>query len=77
MSVRVTRSWELPERLATPESVYLERRRLVQAMALGPLIAAAAPLLRAAPARAEDADPSVLLYPGPAQRGLCARQAAF
>jgi sulfoxide reductase catalytic subunit YedY len=63
MSVRVTRSWELPERLATPESVYLERRRLVQAMALGPLIAAAAPLLRAAPARAEDADPSVLLYP--------------
>ena len=63
MLVRVKRSWELPERLATPEPVYLERRRLVQAMALGPLIAAAAPLLRAAPARAEDADPSVLLYP--------------
>ena len=63
MLVRVKRSWELSERLATPELVYLERRRLVQAMALGPLIAAAAPLLRAAPARAEDADPSVLLYP--------------
>jgi methionine sulfoxide reductase catalytic subunit len=63
MLVRVKRSWELPERLATPEPVYLERRRLVQAMALGPLIAAAAPFLRAAPARAEDADPSVLLYP--------------
>ena len=61
MLVRIKRSWELPERLATPEPVYLERRRLVQAMALGPLIAAAAPLLRAA--RAEDADPSVLLYP--------------
>jgi sulfoxide reductase catalytic subunit YedY len=63
MLVRVKRSWELSERLATPEPVYLERRRLVQAMALGPLIAAAAPFLRAAPARAEDADPSVLLYP--------------
>ena len=61
MLVRIKRSWELPERLATPEPVYLERRRLVQAMALGPLIAAAAPLLRAA--RADDADPSVLLYP--------------
>jgi sulfoxide reductase catalytic subunit YedY len=63
MLVRVKRSWELSERLATPEPVYLERRRLVQAMALGPLIAAAAPFLCAAPARAEDADPSVLLYP--------------
>ena len=32
MLVRFKRSWELPERLATPEPVYLERRRLVQAM---------------------------------------------
>jgi methionine sulfoxide reductase catalytic subunit len=63
MLVRIKRSWELPERLATPESVHADRRRLVQAMALGPLLAAAGPLLRAAPAFAEQADPSVLLYP--------------
>jgi sulfoxide reductase catalytic subunit YedY len=63
MLIRIKRSWELPERAATPESVYMDRRRLVQAMALGPLIAAGAPFLRGAPARAEGADPSVLLYP--------------
>ena len=63
MLIRIKRSWELPERLATPESVHADRRRLVQAMALGPLIAAGAPLLRGASARAEAADPSVLLYP--------------
>jgi methionine sulfoxide reductase catalytic subunit len=62
MLVRIKRGWELPERLATPESVYADRRRLVQAMALGPLLAAAGPLLRQARAAAE-ADPSALLYP--------------
>jgi sulfoxide reductase catalytic subunit YedY len=63
MLVRIKRSWELPERLATPERVYADRRRLVQAMALGPLLAAAGPLLRARSASAEEADPSRLLYP--------------
>ena len=63
MLVRIKRGWELPERLATPESVYADRRRLVQAMALAPLLAAAGPLLRPARAAAEEADPSRLLYP--------------
>ena len=63
MLIRIKRGWELPERLATPESVYADRRRLVQAMALGPLLAAAGPLLRPARAAAEEADPSRLLYP--------------
>ena len=63
MLVRIKRSWELPERLATPESVYADRRRLVQAMALGPLLAAAGPLLRPARAAEQEADPSRLLYP--------------
>jgi sulfoxide reductase catalytic subunit YedY len=62
MLVRIKRGWELPERLATPESVYADRRRLVQAMALGPLLAAAGPLLRAARAE-QEVDPSRLLYP--------------
>ena len=63
MLVRIKRSWELPERLATPGSVYADRRRLVQAMALGPLLAAAGPLLRPARAAEQEADPSRLLYP--------------
>ena len=63
MLIRIKRGWELPERLATPESVYADRRRLVQAMALGPLLAAAGPLLRPARAAGEEADPSRLLYP--------------
>ena len=63
MLVRIKRSWELPERLATPESIHADRRRLVQAMALAPLLAAGMPLLRVGPALAEEADPSVLLYP--------------
>ena len=63
MLVRIKRGWELPERLATPESVHADRRRLLQAMALGPLLAAAGPLLRPAGAAAEEADPSRLLYP--------------
>jgi sulfoxide reductase catalytic subunit YedY len=63
MLIRIRRGWELPERLATAESVYADRRRLVQAMALGPLLAAAGPWLGPARAAAEAADPSVLLYP--------------
>jgi sulfoxide reductase catalytic subunit YedY len=63
MLVRIKRGWEMPERLATPESVNADRRRLVQAMALAPLLAAAGPLLRPARAAAEEADPSRLLYP--------------
>ena len=63
MLVRIKRSWELPERLATPESIHADRRRLVQAMALAPLLAGGMPLLRVGPALAEEADPSVLLYP--------------
>jgi sulfoxide reductase catalytic subunit YedY len=63
MLIRIKRNWEMPEREATPESVYADRRRLVQGLALGPLLAASAPLLRATKALAQEVDPTVLLYP--------------
>lgn len=63
MLVRRRRGWELPEALATPESIYLNRRAL---------LGAGAGLLGAAtvgdPTRAEAtdaADPSAALYPAP------------
>jgi sulfoxide reductase catalytic subunit YedY len=61
MLIKRTRGWELPERQATPESAYLNRRTLVKAMGLGAIsgaIAAGVPGL----ALAED-DPSAKLYP--------------
>jgi len=42
MLIKIRQGWELPERLATPESVYLNRRQLAKAIAAGPIVAAAA-----------------------------------
>lgn len=58
MLVRVKRSWELPESLATPEAVYLNRRQLLAGAAL-----AAGAALLAPRAKAEEGDPSAPLYP--------------
>ncbi len=57
MLIRRRKGWELPEREATSESLYLNRRTLVKAMGLGG-IALAAPGI----ALAED-DPSAGKYP--------------
>jgi sulfoxide reductase catalytic subunit YedY len=57
MLIKRTKGWELPERAATPESLYLDRRTLVKAMGLGG-IALAAPAI----ALAQD-DPSAKKYP--------------
>lgn len=54
MLTRTRRGWELPERAATPERIYHDRRRLLAGMAAGPLLAAAGPLFAAAPAYAAD-----------------------
>jgi len=35
--LRIRRSWEIPERLATPEAVFLSRRQLLAALGLGAL----------------------------------------
>jgi methionine sulfoxide reductase catalytic subunit len=58
MLIRRRRGWELPERAATPEALFWQRRRLLQAMAAGPLLAS--PLGAQA---ADEKDPSAGLYP--------------
>ncbi|MBS0520432.1 MAG: protein-methionine-sulfoxide reductase catalytic subunit MsrP [Proteobacteria bacterium] len=60
MLIKRLRGWELPERRATSESLYLNRRALVQAMGLG-IAGAALPGLALADDKA--ADPSAHFYP--------------
>jgi sulfoxide reductase catalytic subunit YedY len=64
MLVKAKRGWEIPESQATPESVYTNRRTLLQAMGFGTLLAATAPAMHAAlAADPAPADPSAKLYP--------------
>ncbi len=56
MLIKKLKGWELPERLATPEHMFLNRRKFMAASA------GAAALFGAGGARAED-DPSMGLYP--------------
>ena len=66
MRIRIPRGWERPEREATDESLFINRRRLVKSIAAGPvlLMGGAAGLLAGcdSEARAEP-DPSADLYP--------------
>jgi len=65
MLIKRRRGWELAEREATPESVFLNRRSLIKAAGLGSVLAATAPFARALGAEepAAPADPSAGLYP--------------
>jgi sulfoxide reductase catalytic subunit YedY len=45
MLIKIKRGWEIPEREATPEHIFHDRRRLAKLIAAGPILAAAAPLL--------------------------------
>jgi len=60
MLIRQKRGWELVESEATPEAVFHDRRRILQAMGFGAMLAAAP--VEAALA-APEADPSAGLYP--------------
>jgi sulfoxide reductase catalytic subunit YedY len=60
MLIKRRQGWELPERLATSEDIYLNRRELVRAMGLGAL---GMSMPAAAFAQAADADPSAKYYP--------------
>jgi sulfoxide reductase catalytic subunit YedY len=64
MLIKRSKGWELPERQATPEGLYLDRRRLVQAMGLG-LATSAAGLALPHVVLADEkmADPTVQYYP--------------
>ena len=66
MAIRHKRGWEIPQSLATPETVFLNRRGLLKGVAAGAMLAVpvAAGLPRTAGAAA-DADPSAGLYPAP------------
>ena len=63
MLTRSKRSWELPERLATPEHVYLNRRRLLGGMAVGSLVAATSACLPEAVAEDQSSTFLSELYP--------------
>ena len=60
MHIRIPKGWELPERLATPEDVFLNRRTF---LAGSGSIAAVSALPGAAFAAPQDADPTADLYP--------------
>ena len=62
MLIRRKKGWELPERATTDEAVFRNRRRLIQGLAAGSILAPG--LLRASPAAtADEPDPSAALYP--------------
>jgi sulfoxide reductase catalytic subunit YedY len=61
MLIKRRKGWELPEREATPESLHLDRRRLVKAMGLAGMTIAAPGLALA------EGDPSAGKYPAPRQ----------
>ncbi len=64
MLIKSRKGWELPDSAATPESVYLNRRNLLKAVAAGPIVAGAASILNPAAARAAAGDdPTAGLYP--------------
>ncbi len=74
MLIKTKRGWELPERAATPESVFHNRRRLIKGLAAGSILVGAPTLLAACdddPTQAAQAavnaptevDPSAGLYP--------------
>jgi sulfoxide reductase catalytic subunit YedY len=66
MLIKRKRGWEIPEREATPEHIFHDRRRLAKLIAAGPILAAAAPLLPRGAVAADD--PSTGPYP--AQRNM-------
>jgi sulfoxide reductase catalytic subunit YedY len=64
MLIKRNPGWRIPESRATPEAVYLDRRRLLQAMGLGAgLLAAGGAAIGLRPAHAADPDPTADLYP--------------
>lgn len=70
MWIKRTRGWELPERAATPEDVFRDRRRFLQGVGAGAALAAAGggalwPRPAGAQMGAPAGDPTVDLYPVP------------
>ncbi|MEM7041621.1 MAG: protein-methionine-sulfoxide reductase catalytic subunit MsrP [Pseudomonadota bacterium] len=62
MLIKRLRGWELPEREATPESLYWQRRDLLKSMGAGAAILAGGTIPMASALASED-DPTTDLYP--------------
>jgi sulfoxide reductase catalytic subunit YedY len=62
MLIKRRRGWELPERAASPEHLFLERRGLIKGLAAGTMLLSGA-MAPGRAADAEDGDPSADLYP--------------
>ena len=71
MLIKRKRGWEIPEKEATPEAVFQDRRRLLEAMGFGALLGSAAGsgiggwAIGLAYGAASTPDPSAALYPVP------------
>ena len=63
MLIKRMQGWELPERLATPEKVFLNRRSFMAAAGASAAIAGAGGFSGFAGALAEEVDPTADLYP--------------
>ncbi len=77
MHVRRKRGWELPESKATPEGVYLNRRRLLAAAGIGGGAAVLAGIgagIGTGPAAAQADDPTADLYPVPRNAAYAAER---
>ena len=62
VSIHRRRSWAIDERQATPERVYLDRRRILKGFGLG-IVSAAGLAAVSNPAGSQEADPTADLYP--------------
>jgi sulfoxide reductase catalytic subunit YedY len=65
MLIKRPRGWEIRESEATAERVFRDRRRIVQALAAGPILAGAGTLGAVGAAFSQESDPSAGLYPVP------------
>jgi len=63
MLIKKLRGWELPERMATPEATFLNRRQLAKGLAAGSILLAGGSLFSSRANAAADADPTADLYP--------------
>ncbi len=63
MLIRIPQNWQLPERAATDEALFHDRRRLLKGVAAGSILASSGLVGGLAQAATEPADPSAHLYP--------------
>lgn len=63
MLIKKPRGWELPERMATPEAAFMNRRQLAKGLAAGSIMLAGGSLFASHSKAAGDADPTADLYP--------------